>query len=81
MAKNKLRMCVCKHLVVSDSVLLHQSSVARQVPLSMEFSKQEYLRVLSFTTPEDLPEPGIELMSLASPAYAGGFFTIAPPRK
>ena len=68
LAENKLRMCVCKHLVVSDSVLLHQSSVACQVPLSMEFSKQEYWRVLSFTTPEDLPEPGIELMSLASPA-------------
>ena len=29
----------------------------------------------------DLPDPGIELLSLASPARAGGFFTTEPPRK
>ena len=36
---------------------------------------------LPFLPPRDLPDPGIELMSLASPALAGRFFTIAPPRK
>ena len=30
---------------------------------------------MSFPTPRDLPEPGIEPMSLVSPALAGGFFT------
>ena len=29
--------------------------------------------------PGDLPNPGIEHMSLVSPALAGGFFTTAPP--
>ena len=36
---------------------------------------------LPFPPPRDLPDPGIELMSLASPALAGRFFTIAPPGK
>ena len=29
----------------------------------------------------DLPNPGTEPVSLASPAVAGGFFTTAPPGK
>ena len=41
----------------------------------MEFSRQEYWNGLPFSTPEDLPNPGIEPGSLASPALAGGFFT------
>ena len=32
-------------------------------------------------SPGDLPDPGIELESLASPALAGGFFTTALPGK
>ena len=40
--------------------------------LSMEFSRQEYWSALPFPTPEDLPDPGIKLMS---PALAGDFFT------
>ena len=35
-------------------------SVACQAPLSMEFSKQEYWSGLSFPSPGDLPNPGIE---------------------
>ena len=34
---------------------------------------------MPFPTPGDLPNPGIELLSLASPALAGRFFTTAPP--
>ena len=37
--------------------------------------------VAIFFSPGDLPDPGIELASLVSPALAGGFFTIAPPGK
>ena len=33
-----------------------------------------------FPTPGDLPDPGIEPMSLASPALTGRFFT-EPPGK
>ena len=51
-----------------------------QAPLSMGFSRQEYWSGLPFTSPGDLPNPGIEPASLVSPALAGGFFT-EPPGK
>ena len=50
-------------------------TVARQAPLSMGFSKQEYWNGLSFLPPGDLPNPGTEPASLMSPALAGEFFT------
>ena len=50
------------------------SSVAHQAPLSMGFSRPEYWSGLPFPPPEELPNPGIELASLRSPALAGGFF-------
>ena len=40
--------------------------------LSTEFSRQEDWNGLPFPTPGDLPDPGIELVSLA---LAGRFFT------
>ena len=43
-------------------------TVARQVPLSMGFSRQEYWSGLPFLPPGDLPDPGIEPLSPASPA-------------
>ena len=42
---------------------------------SMGFSRQEYWSGLSFPSHGDLSDPEIELMSLASPVLAGGFFT------
>ena len=50
-------------------------TIACQAALSMEFSKQEYWSRLPFPTPGDLPDPGTEATSLASPALAGGFLT------
>ena len=50
-------------------------AVACQAPLSIGFFRQEYWSRLSFLPLGDLPDPGIELMSLASPALAGRFFT------
>ena len=50
-------------------------TVACQAPLSMELSRQEYWSGLPFPTPGDLPDPGIEPVSLVSPALAAGFFT------
>ena len=41
----------------------------------MRFSRQEYLNGLPCPPPGDLPDPGIEPMSLKSPALTGGFFT------
>ena len=49
--------------------------IAYQAPLSMGFSRQEYWSELPCPPPRDLPDPGVELASLMSPALAGGFFT------
>ena len=53
-------------------------TVTLQVPLSMEFSRQEYWSGLPSPIPGDLPEPGIEL---ASPVLAIRFFATEPPGK
>ena len=39
--------------------------IARQAPLSMGFSRQEYWSGLPFPSPGDLPDPGIEAGSPA----------------
>ena len=41
-------------------------TVARQAPLSMGLSRQEYCSGLPFPLSGDLPDPGIELTSPAS---------------
>ena len=56
-------------------------TVAYQAPLSMGFTRQEYWSGLSFPSPGDLLNPGIELDSLKSPALAGRIFTITWPGK
>ena len=50
-------------------------TIACHPSLFMEFFRQEYGSRLPFPILEDLPNPGIKPMSLASPALAGGFFT------
>ena len=49
-------------------------TAALQAPLSMGFSRQEYWSGMPFPSPGNLPDPGIELESFASPALAGRFF-------
>ena len=48
-------------------------TAAHQAPLSMRFSRQEYWSGLPCPPPGDLPYPGIQPMSLMSPALARGF--------
>ena len=73
-------VCACAH-TSSVAVLSHAQlfatlwTVARQAPLTMVFSRQEYWSGLPFPPPEDLPDPGIKPVSPASLALAGGFFT------
>ena len=55
--------------------------IAHQALLCMGFSRQEYQSGLPCPPPGNLPNPGIEPMSLASPALAGGFFTIWTTRE
>ena len=50
-------------------------TVTCQAPLAMAFFRQEYWSGLTFPTSGDLPDPGIELVSLASPALAVRYFT------
>ena len=59
------------HSVVSDSEA--PWTVARQAPLSMGFSRQEYWSGLPFPSPGDLPEPGIEP---TTPALQTDFSTV-----
>ena len=59
-------------------ILFQVLTVACQAPLSMGFPRQEYWNGLQFSSPGDLPDPGIEFMS---PASAGGFLTTKPPGK
>ena len=48
---------------------------ACQAPLFMGFTRQEYWSGLPYPPSGDLPNPGIILESLTSPALVGGFFT------
>ena len=46
-------------------------TIAHQAPLSMGFSRREYWSGFPFLSLGDLPDPGIEPLSLMSPALAG----------
>ena len=50
-------------------------TVAPQGPLSLGSSGQEYWSELPHPPPQDLPNAGIEPVSLMSPVLAGRFFT------
>jgi len=50
------------------SVFVTPWTVARQAPLPVGFSRQEYWSGLSFPPPGDLPDPGTEPTSPVSPA-------------
>ena len=49
-------------------------TVTHKSPLSVGFCRQDYWRGLPYPPPEDLPDPGIELTFLMSPALTDGFF-------
>ena len=53
-------------------------TVAPQAPLSMGFSRQEYWSGLSFPSPGDLPNPGMEP---ESPALQADALSSEPPGK
>ena len=71
--------CVCSVAVMPDSATAW--TVACQAPLSMGLSRQENGSGVPCPPPGDLPDPGIELASLTSPALAGRFFTTEAPGK
>ena len=67
-AQHTVVVCVLSHV----QLFMTPRTIARQAPLSVEFSRQEYWSGLPFPTPGDLPNPGIEP---TSPALAGSFFS------
>jgi len=75
-------ICVCVYVcvLVAQSCRLFATSwtVAHQIPLSLEFSRQEYWSGLLFLSPGDLPDPGIEH---GSPALQADSLLSEPPRK
>ena len=74
-------LCACVLSCFSHIQLFETAwTVVHQAPLFMGFSRQEYWSGLSFPSPEDLPNAGIEPMSLmslelASLAFTHGYFT------
>ena len=69
-------LCACLQCVPSRFswvwLFVTPWTVAHQAPLSMEFSRQGYWSGLPCPSPGDLPDSGIKLASLTSPALAGG---------
>ena len=63
-----LSLSCCCWVTQSCPTLESPWTVARQAPLSMEFSWQEYWSGLSCPPPRDLPYSRMELASLVSPA-------------
>ena len=59
-------------------LLATPETAAREAPLSMGTSRQEYWTEWPFPPPGDRPDPGIEP---TSPALAGEFFTSESPGK
>ena len=69
---------MCAQSLQSCPAFLTLWTITCQVPLSMEFSRQEYWSGLPCFSPGDLSYPGIEPKSLVFPALAQGFFTTSP---
>ena len=63
-------LCRIGHVQLSATLW----TVARQAPLAMGFSRQEYWSGLPCPPPGDFPHPGTETALLMSPALAGVFF-------
>ena len=71
-----VRVCVCVCSVMSNSFLPMDCSLTG--PSVHGIFRQEYWSGLPFPSPEDLSNPGMELLSSAP---VGGFFTTEPPGK
>ena len=61
-----LTLCVCARALSCVQLLVTPWTTARQAPLSMGFSRQEYWNELQFPFPGDLSYPGINRVSCIS---------------
>ena len=71
-------MCVCVKSLSCVQLFVTLWTIARQAPLSMGFSRQEYWSGLPFPSPGDLPNPGIEPRS---PILQADALSSEPPGK
>ena len=72
-------VCVCTRTRAQSCVVFATPwTAARQSPLSVGFSRQEYWSGLPFPSPGDLPCPGTEP---GSPALQADSLPLAPPGK
>ena len=69
---------VCALVPKLCPTLGHFMIVARQAPIPMEFSRQEYWSGLPFPSPGDLPKPGIKP---GSPAFQANALSSETPGK
>ena len=72
---SNLGLCMHAKLLQLCLTLCDPMDCRPQTPLSMGFSGQEHWSGLPCPPPGLLPNPGIEPMSLTSPALTGWFFT------
>ena len=72
-AAPRLQGCLIRFSCVQ--LFVTQWTIAHQAPLSKGFSREEYWSRLPCPPPGDLLSPGIEPVSLMSPALAGISFT------
>ena len=70
--RKKVKSLICVRLFASPWTVTYQG------PLSIGFSRKEYRSGLLFSSPGDLPNPGVEPVS---PVLSDGFFTTEPPGK
>ena len=73
-----LSLAVCAWSLSHVQLFATPWTVARQAPLSMEFSRQEYWSGLPCPPPGDLPDPGMEPRS---PSLQAESLPSEPPGK
>ena len=71
----------CAHAQSCPTLCLSRDCSPVRLLCPWDFSRQEYWSGLPFPSPGDLPDPGIEPVSLASPALAGRFLTTRATRE
>ena len=76
--ESKLPTSIGGLVAKSSLTLVTPWTVACLAPLSMGFSRQEYWSGLPFTSPEDLPDPGIKP---GSPTFQADSLPSEPPGK
>ena len=74
---SKKCVCVCQSFS-RVQIFASPCTVACQIPLSMDFSRQEYWSGQPFPYPGDLPDLGTELVS---PALQAGSLSSEPQKK